>query len=204
MRLVVFISGRGSNLQALLKQKKSFKVIHVVSNQASAEGLAIAEAHAINHTVIPWQDKSKAEAAAHDLLQQTNPDLIVLAGFMRVLSAEFVSQFSHKIINIHPSLLPLYRGLNTHQRALDDKQKIHGASVHFVDDQLDGGQIISQCHLTIQADDTAETLAQRLLSKEHKLLVKTVRHMANHSIHWQNNRLYYIDKPLIAPITWDI
>jgi|SRR5690554_803521 len=204
MRIVVFISGRGSNLKALLESRNGFDIIHVISNQASAEGLAIAEAHGIDHSVITWKDTAKAEAKALKLLHQLNPDLIVLAGFMRVLSAEFVAQFSHKIINIHPSLLPLYPGLNTHQRALNDKQTIHGATVHFVDQQLDGGQIISQCHLKIRADDTAETLAQRLLSKEHQLLVTTLEHMANQSIHWHNDCLYYNDEPLSEPLLWDI
>ncbi len=203
MRLVVFISGRGSNLKALLKAQEDFEVVHVICNQATASGLAIAEEFDVDYTVIPWKDKTQAEITAHKLLLQLQPDLIVLAGFMRVLSAQFVSEFNHQIINIHPSLLPLYPGLDTHQRALDDKQKIYGATVHFVDHQLDGGQIISQCRLTIQSNDTAETLAQRLLSNEHQLLVKTVQHMANHTIYWHNDRLYYNDKPLIEPIIWN-
>lgn len=202
MRVVVFISGRGSNLQALLEDQNHYKVTHVISNRSQAAGLTTAERFSVPATVIDWRDKIQAEAQAITLLNNVNPDLIVLAGFMRVLSAEFVAQFPRKIINIHPSLLPLYPGLNTHQRALEDRQTIHGATVHFVDQHLDRGHSISQCHINIKADDSAETLADRLLSKEHALLTTTIKKIAQGEIYWRNKQLYYNNQIISQPILW--
>lgn len=202
MRVVVFISGRGSNLQALLEQQNNYTISHVISNRSQAAGLQIAQDYGVATTVISWRDPKQAETKALALLNDINPDLIVLAGFMRVLSAGFVSNFPFKIINIHPSLLPLYPGLNTHQRALNDQQRIHGATVHFVDQYLDQGRSISQCQIKITAEDTAETLAQRLLSKEHQLLTATVNKIASGEIYWQANQLYYNNQVITQPIVW--
>lgn len=202
MRIVVFISGRGSNLRALLEQQKHYTVVHVISNRSQAAGLQIARDDAIPSTVIPWNDCQQAENRALEILHEINPDLIVLAGFMRVLSADFVANFPRKIINIHPSLLPLYPGLNTHQRALDDGRTQHGATVHYVDQHLDRGHSISQCHIKITAKDNAETLATRLLSKEHKLLTTTVDHIATGQIYWQDNQLYHNNQIITHPIVW--
>lgn len=202
MRVVVFISGRGSNLQALLEHQKNYTVCHVISNRARANGLSIAKSYAVPSTVIPWRDTAQAEAKALALLKVLNPDLIVLAGFMRVLSASFVANFPFKIINIHPSLLPLYPGLNTHQRALNDHQTKHGATVHYVDQHLDRGHSICQSHINITAQDTAETLAARLLSKEHTLLTTTVNKIACGEIYWQDNQLFYNNQLITQPIVW--
>ncbi len=188
MKLVVFISGRGSNLAALLnaQQNSGFEVAHVISNKASAYGLEIAQQNGVNNSHIVWTNKKQGEAYASELLNRIKPDLIVLAGFMKVLSADFVAQFENKIINIHPSLLPLYPGLNTHQRAIDDKQVLHGASVHLVDDQLDHGLVLSQCHVEITPEDTADSLADKLIHKEHRLLTETVRLIADSTLSWHN------------------
>lgn len=202
MRVVVFISGRGSNLQALLEQQNNYTISHVISNRSQAAGLQIAQDYGVATTVISCRDPKQAETKALALLNDINPDLIVLAGFMRVLSADFVSNFPFKIINIHPSLLPLYPGLNTHQRALNDQQSIHGATVHFVDQYLDQGRSISQCQIKITAEDTAETLAHRLLSKEHQLLTTTVNKIASGEIYWQDNQLYYNNQVINQPIVW--
>jgi len=202
MRVVVFISGRGSNLQALRERQENYTISHVICNHAQAAGLQIARDFDIPSTVIPWRDTDQAEAQALALLREINPDLIVLAGFMRVLSAGFVANFQFKIINIHPSLLPLYPGLNTHQRALNDRQSKHGATVHYVDQHLDQGHSISQCHINITAKDTAETLAARLLSKEHKLLTTTVNKIASGEIYWQDNQLFYNNQVITQPIVW--
>lgn len=202
MRVVVFISGRGSNLQALLEQQNNYTISHVISNCSQAAGLQIAQDYGVATTVISWRDPKQAETKALALLNDINPDLIVLAGFMRVLSADFVSNFPFKIINIHPSLLPLYPGLNTHQRALNNQQSIHGATVHFVDQYLDQGRSISQCQIKITAEDTAETLAHRLLSKEHQLLTTTVNKIASGEIYWQDNQLYYNNQVITQPIVW--
>ncbi|KAA3645998.1 MAG: phosphoribosylglycinamide formyltransferase [Proteobacteria bacterium] len=202
MRIVVFISGRGSNLRALLEHQENYTICHVISNRHQAAGLSIAQEYRVPTTVISWHDGAKAEAQALTLLNDIKPDLIVLAGFMRVLSADFVTKFSHKIINIHPSLLPLYPGLNTHQRALNDQQIKHGATVHFVDQNLDQGHRISQCHIRIGPEDTAETLAARLLSKEHKLLTTTVDKIATGQIYWQDKHLYYNNQVITQPLVW--
>lgn len=202
MRVVVFISGRGSNLQALLKHQNNYRICHVISNRRDAAGLAFAESHHVPTSVIPWKNNRQAESKALQLLTGIQPDLIVLAGFMRLLSADFVTHFPYKIINIHPSLLPLYPGLNTHQRAIDDHQTQHGATVHFVDQYLDRGQRISQCRLNILPEDTAETLADRLLSKEHTLLTTTVDKLATGEIYVDNNQLYHNHQPLTQPLVW--
>ena len=202
MRVVVFISGRGSNLKALLEQQNNYTVVHVISNREQVTGLQIAQDFGIPITVIPWKNREQAENQALKQLNDINPDLIVLAGFMRVLSEDFVAKFPFKIINIHPSLLPLYPGLNTHQRALNDKQKHHGATVHYVNQHLDQGHSISQCHIDITAEDSAETLAARLLSKEHKLLSTTVDKIATGQIYRQNNQLYYQNQVISQPIVW--
>ena len=201
MKVVVFISGRGSNLAALLNaQKKSgFEVVHVISNKAAAYGLEIAQQNGVNNSHIVWTDKEKGEQYATEVLNQIKPDLIVLAGFMKVLSADFVAQFENKIINIHPSLLPLYPGLNTHQRAIDDGQTQHGASVHLVDDQLDHGLVLSQCHVDITKNDTAESLADKLISKEHRLLTQTVALIAANKLTWHDS-LSLNDEPLASAL----
>lgn len=200
MKIVVFISGRGSNLAALLKDQTGYQITHVIANKKNIRGFEIAQHHGITHSYINWTDKLQAEKIATEILDDEQPDLIVLAGFMRVLSAEFVGQFKNKIINIHPSLLPAYPGLNTHQRVLDDQQTEHGASVHYVDSLLDHGQVISQTHIKVNHNDTAATLEEKLITKEHKLLVHTVGQIANQNIYWQGEILMYQDKPLEQPL----
>lgn len=200
MRLAVLISGRGSNLAALLDAQpdSNFQVAHVISNNAQAKGLDIAQDHGVNNSHVLWKNRALGEQHALELLAGIQPDLIVLAGFMKVLSADFVSQYENKIINIHPSLLPLYPGLNTHQRAIDDGQSTHGASVHVVDDQLDHGQVLSQTHVSIDPNDSAETLAQKLIAKEHRLLTKTVQMIASGQLSCDNG-WYFKGEPLNKP-----
>lgn len=200
MNIVVFISGRGSNLEALLNDQNGYQITHVIGNKKGIKGFDVANTHGVKHSYINWQDRSRAEKIAHDVLKDEKPDLIVLAGFMKILSPEFVAHFKKRIINIHPSLLPAYPGLQTHQRVLNDKQTKHGASVHYVDSLLDHGQVISQTHIIIEPDDTAESLANKLIKKEHKLLVQTVGQIATNQITWLNETLYYNDKPLEKPI----
>ncbi len=205
MRVVVLISGRGSNLEALIQaqSKASHRVVHVISDQADAAGLDIARSAHINFTVIDWQQRANAEARLHRLLRTVPHDLIVLAGFMRILSAAFLRQQPQHIINIHPSLLPLYPGLNTHARVLEDGRSEHGASVHLVNDVLDGGQVIAQTRIAVQSNDTPISLAARLLPKEHELLTAVVTLMANNRLRWVDKALYYDDNLLTEPITID-
>jgi len=200
IKIIVFISGRGSNLKALLKNENEYQICHVISDKPDIEGLAVAQAHEVINSYINWQDRSRAERIATDIINNEAPDLIVLAGFMKILSTEFTEKFRNRIINIHPSLLPDYPGLNTHQRVLDDNQTIHGATVHYVDGLLDHGQTISQTHISVNHNDTAETLANKLITKEHKLLTQTVCLIANQQIYWHNNCLLYNGKALTKPL----
>ena len=181
--IVVLISGKGTNLQALIdaSHKSSYKISAVISNKAKAIGLNRAKTSGIDTYVIEqesFDSKLEFEESLSTRISETNPKLIVLAGFMKVLSPQFVKLFRGKIINIHPSLLPEYPGLNTHQRVLDDKKKIHGVSVHLVTEDLDGGPVIAQDAIYVRPDDTVESLAKRVLEREHIIYPKVVESLA--------------------------
>lgn len=181
--IVVLISGRGTNLQALIdaSHRSSYKISAVISNTAEAIGLNRAKISGIDTYVIKqesFNSKLEFEESLATRISEINPKLIVLAGFMKVLGPEFIKLFRGKIINIHPSLLPEYPGLNTHQRVLDDKQKIHGVSVHLVTEDLDGGPVIAQDSVYVLPDDTAESLAKRVLEREHIIYPKVVESLA--------------------------
>ena len=153
--------------------------IVLVASDNDCEGLVAAKQKGLATAFVDYkaQPKAKSEAALATMLKQANVDFILLAGFMQVLSADFVDLFPNQILNIHPSLLPKYKGLNTHQRAIDAGDKTHGASVHIVTAGLDDGPVIEQTSIEILKDDTAESLALRLLPKEHELYGKVVRHL---------------------------
>ena len=181
-RIVVLISGRGSNMQAIVKACQSGEinatVVSVISNRPDAAGLTFAKENHIHtavcdHTEFANRDDFDGELAK--LIKQAEPDWIVLAGFIRILGAELVQQFVGRMINIHPSLLPKYPGLNTHERALAAHDDEHGASVHFVTAELDAGPVIEQVSVPILEGDTPDSLAARVLAKEHGLLVKAVK-----------------------------
>ena len=181
--IVVLISGRGTNLQALIdaSHRSSYKISAVISNKAQAIGLNRAEISGIDTYVIEqesFDSKLEFEESLATRISEINPKLIVLAGFMKVLSPQFVKFFRGKVINIHPSLLPEYPGLNTHQRVLEDKKKIHGVSVHLVTEDLDGGPVIAQDSVYVLPDDTAESLAKRVLEREHIIYPKVVESLA--------------------------
>lgn len=203
MKVIVFISGRGSNLAALLQAQatSAYQITHVISDNATAAGLQIARKHQVNNSFIDWKNKPEAEKKAAKIVTDNQAEIIVLAGFMKILSAEFVKQFHNQIINIHPSLLPLYQGLNTHQRAIDDGQKQHGASVHLVDHLLDNGTVLSQTKLTIKATDNAQSLAQRLLPQEHQLLCQTLHWIATKKLSWNEQRITFNGQTLHCPIS---
>jgi phosphoribosylglycinamide formyltransferase-1 len=176
-RISVLISGRGSNLGALVaaSREPGFRgaVTHVVSNRADAGGLAIAARHGIAASVVDHRGHASREAfdeALARVVDRTAPDLVVLAGFMRVLTRDFVERYRGRIINVHPSLLPAYPGLDTHRRALADGVRIHGCSVHFVTATVDVGPIIAQAAVPVLPDDDEATLAARVLRQEHRLL----------------------------------
>jgi phosphoribosylglycinamide formyltransferase-1 len=175
-QLVILISGSGTNLQAFIDQCASgelnAEIACVISNKADAFGLERAKSAGIQTATLSHKDFDSREAfdqALIELIDPYQPDLVVLAGFMRILSAGFVQHFLGKLINIHPSLLPKYAGLNTHQRAIDAGDSEAGATVHFVTEELDGGPAILQAAVPIHEGDTADILASRILEQEHKI-----------------------------------
>ncbi|RXF02555.1 phosphoribosylglycinamide formyltransferase [Pseudoalteromonas sp. PS5] len=181
-RLVVLISGSGSNLQAIIDACKSGyingEIAAVVSNKASAYGLIRAQQAGITTEVLDHKQFASREdydVALGQLIERFTPDLVVLAGFMRILTPYLVQKFKGKMLNIHPSLLPKYQGLNTHQRAIDANDAEHGASVHFVTEELDGGPVVCQAKVAILPSDTAESLAQRVHKQEHILYPLVVK-----------------------------
>ncbi|WP_406611436.1 phosphoribosylglycinamide formyltransferase [Agarivorans sp. JK6] len=174
--IVVLISGSGTNLQAIIDACKEGRInasiSAVVSNKADAYGLERAKQAAINTVVVnpkEYSDRESYDMALAEVIEQHKADLIVMAGFMRILSQAFVERFSGKMLNIHPSLLPKYQGLNTHQRAIDAQDQEHGCSIHFVTPELDGGPVILQAKVPVFSDDDAETLAARVQVQEHAI-----------------------------------
>lgn len=174
--IVVLISGNGSNLQAVIDACENGsiegKVSAVFSNKADAYGLERAKRSGIDARAVSHKDFESREAfdlALMGEIDQYQPDLIILAGYMRILSEGFVRHYMGKMINIHPSLLPKYPGLNTHQRAIDAGDEEHGTSVHFVTEELDGGPVILQAKVPVFENDSAETLAERIQTQEHRI-----------------------------------
>ncbi len=187
--IVVLVSGFGSNLQALIEASRAtssvFSIQAVISNRNDAYALERAQAANIPTFVISataGQTRENYDQILSQHLKSLNPDLIVMAGFMRILSASFTEQWHHKLINIHPSLLPKYAGLNTHQRAIEAGDDRHGISVHYVNAEVDGGTIIAQADLAIESNDTPEKIAQRVHQLEHQLLPKVVMAIARGEI----------------------
>lgn len=184
-RVAVLISGRGSNMSALIQAASQpdypAEIIGVFSNRAAAPGLATARAHAIPTATLAqsrFETRLDFENALTRILEHWDADIVALAGFMRILTPEFTTHWQGKMINIHPSLLPLYRGLDTHARALADGATEHGCSVHFVTPGLDEGPVIAQARVPVLAGDTAETLSDRVLVEEHALYPRALAMVA--------------------------
>lgn len=176
MSVVVLISGRGSNLQAILEA--GIPVSAVIANRADAKGLLLAERHGAPTRVLPHRDFASREAfddALAAMIDGFAPRLVALAGFMRVLTPGFVARYEGRLVNIHPSLLPAFPGLDTHRRALAAGVKLHGCSVHFVTAELDNGPIIVQAAVPVRAGDSEETLAARVLEQEHVVYPQAIR-----------------------------
>ena len=180
----VFISGRGSNLESLIKEaeNKNFpiQIDLIISDNINAKGLQFSETYNIESYSIDYssfENKDSFEQSLSNKLKDKNIELICLAGFMQILSSEFINSFAGLILNIHPSLLPKYKGLNTHQRALDNNETIAGCTVHFVNEELDSGEIILQKSLTINKNETAETLMKRVLKLEHQAYPEAIKHI---------------------------
>jgi phosphoribosylglycinamide formyltransferase-1 len=180
-RVVVLLSGRGSNFQAIAEAKLPVEIAAVISNRPQAAGLDYARSRgiaavALDHTAHP--DREAFDALLADEIDRHRPDLVVLAGYMRILSPAFISRYEGRLLNIHPSLLPMFPGLKTHERALAEGVKIHGCTVHFVTTQLDHGPIVIQAAVPVRADDTADTLAARVLAQEHRIYPQAIRWFA--------------------------
>lgn len=187
--IAILISGNGSNLQAIIDaisaKKTSAQIVVVISDQANAYGLERAKKAGIPTKVISQQDfpnHNQFDTELQNCLDQYQPKLIVLAGFMRILGPEFVQHFHGKVINIHPSLLPKFPGLKTHQRAIDEGETEHGVTIHFVTEDLDNGPIIAQAKLAIAPEDTAETLQQKIHQLEHQLYPEIINLFAEDKI----------------------
>ena len=172
VKTAIFISGTGSNLKSLIKfskQKKSPIIINmIISNNSKAKGLRYSKIYKIKKKVFDFKN-ALSEKKVITELKKNNIDLICLAGFMKILSKKFIKNFKGKILNIHPSLLPKYKGLNTHERAIKNKDKYSGCTVHFVNSKLDSGKIINQKKVKISKFDNSKTLAKKILIEEHKL-----------------------------------
>ncbi len=200
MKAVVLASGRGSNLEALLNHQQGYQICHLISNNHKAKALQTAQQHGVVNTYLNWHNSQEAELAASQIITQTQAELIILAGFMKILSATFVQRHSNQIINIHPSLLPKYPGLHTHQQVLDQGDTEHGASVHLVDELLDHGPVIAQTVIAVNQDDDAQSLAERLICKEHKLLTAVVGLIAQQQIKLSDQPMTYQGQTLLKPL----
>jgi len=209
-RIVVLISGLGSNLQAIIdacaNKKINGQVVAVISNRPDVLGLERAaradiKAETLDHTKFP--DRETFDRALKALIESFSPDAVLLAGFMRILTTEFTQHFSGKMLNIHPSRLPKFRGLKTHQRALEAGEKTHGASVHFVTNELDGGPVILQSQLKIKPEHTAETLAADVLKQEHVIYPQAVKWFCDGTLVLNNHHVLLNGKKLDNPIQLD-
>jgi len=202
--IVVLISGAGSNLQSLINACQAKEIpatlSAVISNRAEAFGLTRAQeagvsTHVLSHKAFPTREAF--DRALAQLIDQYQPDLVVLAGFMRILSAEFVNRYLGRLINIHPSLLPKYPGLDTHSRVMQAGDTRHGASVHFVIPELDAGPVIIQGIIPVHNDDTAETLASRILTKvEHQIYPRAVQWLATGRVVYSDGGVLLDGEPL--------
>lgn len=213
--IVILISGRGSNMVALIDAAASgtlpVRVAAVLANRPDAKGLEVAAAAGVVTRVVDhrlYRDRESFDAAMAEAIDAYSPDLVVLAGFMRILSDGFVAHYEGRLINIHPSLLPSFPGLHTHQRALDDGVRVHGCTVHFVTPTLDHGPIVVQAAVPVLDGDDATVLAARVLEQEHRIYPLAVRWFAEGRLRLEDGRVR-LDAPqeyascLISPlVTW--
>ncbi len=205
MKIGVLISGRGSNLEALIKATQAAdypaEIVLVISNRPGAKGLEHAHAGGIASQVIDhtaYADRATFEQALDKALRAKGVELVCLAGFMRILNADFVNAWHNRLINVHPSLLPAYKGLHTHQRVIEDGARLTGCTVHFVRPETDDGPIIIQAAVPVLTDDTEETLAARVLAYEHKVYPEAVRLIAEGATRVRGHRVQ------IPAATWAV
>jgi phosphoribosylglycinamide formyltransferase-1 len=191
--LVILISGRGSNMEAIIEADiPAARIAAVISNRPDAAGLAFARAHGIETRVVDHKqhaDRAQFDAALQSEIDAFQPDLVILAGFMRILTPAFTRHYDGRMINIHPSLLPAFPGLDTHRRAIEAGCRLAGCTVHFVTAELDHGPIIAQAAVAVGDDDTPDSLARRVLGVEHRIYPAAVRWFAEGRLHVENGRV---------------
>ena len=194
--IVILISGRGSNMEAIVKAAQNevwpAKIAAVISNRPEAGGLDFAKSHGIETAVLDhrsFKDRASFDAKLVELIDSYKPDLVVLAGFMRILTGDFVRHYEGRLLNIHPSLLPLFPGLHTHEQALEAGVSEHGATVHFVTEALDHGPMVIQASVPVLPGDTPDTLAQRVLKQEHVIYPRAVRWFIDNRLSISENRV---------------
>ena len=210
LKLAVLISGNGSNLQSIIDAIESARlnaeIKAVISNNRQAFGLVRATQHGLHTWVLEqedYKDRKQFDDVLQHYLEAIDPDYIVLAGFMRILGADFIQAFENRILNIHPSLLPAYKGLDTHQRVLDNNEREHGVSIHLVTAKLDDGPIILQASYPIEPGDRAEDLQHRGHRLEHRMYPQVLSWLSSGSLSIEQGRLYYQQAPLEKPIPFD-
>ena len=208
--LVVLISGSGSNLQAIIDAIKArqlnAEIRAVISNRADAFGLQRAEkagitTHVIDHKEHP--DRDSFDQTLMQIIDSHQPALVILAGFMRILTENFVNHYQDRLINIHPSLLPEFRGLNTHQRVLETGSDKHGVSIHYVTNELDSGPLVIQAMINVDAADTADSLADKIHQQEHIIYPMTIQWLAEERLQCKNNQLFFDHHALTSPLIWE-
>jgi phosphoribosylglycinamide formyltransferase-1 len=209
-RIVVLISGNGSNLQAIIDAVQQrllpAQLSAVISNRPDAYGLQRARRAAVPTQIVnhkDYADRLSFDRALIATIDEYQPDLVVLAGFMRILSDEFVTHYRGRLLNIHPSLLPKFRGLDTHRRAIESQEKEHGATVHFVTQELDGGPAIIQARLPVSPNETPKELAARVLEKEHIIYPRAIQWFAQGRLHLEDSKVMLDGKPLEQPVQAD-
>ena len=209
--IVILISGSGTNLQAIIdavnEGRINARIAAVISNRADAKGLQRARQARINTIVVDAKnhdDRVSYDQALVSAIDEIDPDLIVLAGFMRILSDMFIDHYQGRIMNIHPSLLPEFKGLHTHLRALEASKRVHGASVHFVNNELDSGPVVIQAEVPVLENDTEQSLAARVLQQEHKIYPMAIAWYIDGRLKTNDNNVLLDDKILLRPALWKV
>jgi phosphoribosylglycinamide formyltransferase 1 len=210
LRLAILISGRGSNMVAIgracAENRINARVALVLAERTGVAGLDAARALGIEAHTVPWlgaPERLRFERDLDTALAAAQPDVIVLAGFMRILSPQFVQARAGRILNIHPSLLPNHRGLHTHRRVLEGGERVHGASVHFVTAELDGGPVILQSRVPVRAGDGEDALSARVQATEHIIYPRVIGWLADGRLAWRDERPWLDGKPLTEPVVED-
>jgi phosphoribosylglycinamide formyltransferase 1 len=210
LRLAVLISGNGSNLQAIIDAIESgqlnAEIVVVVSNEADAGGLERAARHGLQARVIDhreFSDRDRFDDALRECIATFAPDLVILAGFMRILGPRFIADFADRILNIHPSLLPAYKGLNTYQRALDNNETVHGVSIHLVTAELDDGPVIVQASYPIEPGDDSTAMQRKGLRLEHLMYPRVIGWLGEGKLVIRNGQVFHEQAPLAAPLQFD-